>query len=206
MWYQDLELAVEKTATSEVFLRKLSSLDDLVLRKLTSISQPSQSREFRFIWNFKLSKFNVRTAIVLTWMVEDPYFRFELQSILRKRIKVLDLEERSEASELLESKHACYYYLGFELSVQTIFGNLLPNIFRLFEKIKYIEVKNRKPRQTVWRRGYRDHGSLSLDHQWKDKFFRYDEGFAETQRLYEDYLLSLKSSNFINMMFSCRKV
>lgn len=206
MWYQDLELAIEKSATSEVFLRKLSSLDDLVLRKLTSISQPSQNREFKFYWNFKLSRFNVRTAIVLTWMVEDDYFRYELQSILENKIKVLEPEDRSEASELLSSKNACFYYLGFELSVQTIYGNLLPNILRLFDKIEYLEVKDRRPKPTVWRRGYRDHGSLSPDHKWYDKFFRYDDGFAETQRLYEDYLLSLKNSNFINMMFSCRKL
>ena len=74
--------------------------------------------------------------------------------------KLLPPDDRLVPEILLSSKVAMLTYLTTHLSDDDLFGNLLPQLRLVAERISYVKIRQKRAREVMRRRGHRDHGTL----------------------------------------------
>lgn len=76
-----------------------------------------------------------------------------------------------------------WYFLNEEISASTFFGNEVPRGIQLVNDLRLLPTKPRKPRRLVWRRGYKDKGTLRASHR---RLPRYTEEDRQVQLQLEE--------------------
>lgn len=130
----------------------------------------------------------LRTLSIIQWWLPDDLHWKVLVDLDQLNFSWLNNKQQLEIAILLSSKEICLYYLWKtkRYSGSEIFGNLLGNDFQdLFRQMKVREIKPKRPKRTIRRRGYRDHGSRKPDHKWLPDS---DYTWTEYQNLRERHL------------------
>lgn len=169
MWYQTLDSKVQEFVHSDQIQESLSNVESEARRKLALLLQNDETYSTKFILKGTSKVSRLEAAILLHWYLPS-WLGFELREALLDRVRN-DLDEESKAwcLELLSSKYVCLYYLGPQLSQNDFHGNVVRTMKEILLSLEYRAVLNREPRRQVRRRGYQDHGSLRLAHQWKER-------------------------------------
>jgi len=66
----------------------------------------------------------------------------------------------------LSSKAASFEILEKTLSDRDFFGNFLPMLKKILQRLKFFVLKEHRARRKEFRRGYRDHGTLRPKERW----------------------------------------
>jgi hypothetical protein len=179
MWYQTLDnLVSEFVETSEVS-NQVSSFEEQVRRKLALLLQNDEPYESRFRLRIRAKKTTIEAAILLHWYL-PKYLEFEVHQELLGTIQRLDSESKAWCLELMESKYVCLYYLAPLLSPNDFFGNVVRTMKELVAEMTFEAGPRTRPKPTVRRRGYQDHGSLRPSHEWKEKSPMTDDEFRNS--------------------------
>lgn len=179
MWYQTLDTLVSSFTGSDQIQESLSNVESEARRKLALLLQNDEPYESKFILKGSSKVSRLEAAILLHWYL-PTWLGFELREAILDRIRN-DLDEESKAwcLELLTSKYVCLFLLGPLTSQNDFHGNVKRTMLEVLSCIEYRAVPFREPRPKVRRRGYQDHGSLRLAHQWKDRHPWTDSDFRE---------------------------
>lgn len=119
----------------------------------------------------KFRKFSeIRNLLVISWIFEEKFFgnllRLEIEDYLEQISKGLWEGKFYELSVLLNSKEDCLWYLYFNFSERDFFGNLLPDLKRDSQRLRFRKILPSKAKRKIRHRGYRDHGSCRPQHLW----------------------------------------
>lgn len=111
----------------------------------------------------------LRSLAIIQWYLPDDLHWLVLVDLKELTFSWLNDKQKLEIAILLSSKSnmLVYLYETQRYSGSEIFGNILGNdLHDLFRHMKVRELTPRRPKRTVRRRGYRDHGSRKPDHKW----------------------------------------
>lgn len=110
------------------------------------------------------SEKDILLLTVISWKL--GFVGYLLRDVIERKIGNND----SFAIKLcLKNETAAMTYFSEHQSERDFFGNSLPRILQLAEKLQFAVVPPRKPRKMVRRRGYNDHGTLVPSYKWKPK-------------------------------------
>lgn len=169
MWYQTLDTLVEEFAGSEQTLESLSTIESKARRKLALLLQNDETYESTFVLTGPTKRSYLEAAILLHWYL-PAYWAFELEEEILRRIDTdCDDETKAWCLELLTSKYVCLFNLGPQLSQNDYHGNVVRTMRQILSRMELRLVPTRRPRHQARRRGYQDHGSLRLPHEWRER-------------------------------------
>lgn len=140
-----------------------------------------QSYSIHYPRNFRLLR---ALAISQWWFPEILHWRIWLD-LTDMTFSWLSRKQIVELNVYLHSKEDCLKYLYWtdRFSGNEVFGNLLgKDLTETLKVLKITRKVKRKPRKSIWRRGYRDHGSRRPLHRWLPSE---DYSFDEYQVLLE---------------------
>lgn len=108
--------------------------------------------------------FEIECQILLSWLLgESGYF---IREKLEKKYRNSNLYT---VRLCLTSKEICVGHFLDRYSPREWFGNILKTIRWQSRSLGVVTVEPKKPRKQQRQRGYRDHGNLVPDTQWKPK-------------------------------------
>jgi hypothetical protein len=130
------------------------------------------------------------TLIILTWYAEEyfqgfsGYIRYEIEQYLNQQLKFPELNASLVSKSVLDFVIVAFC---FENSERVLFGTLLDQkrINRVLDQVHLRIAKQPRVRKPVYRRGYKDKGSLRPESRWlpKDDWsFREEQIFLEEKR------------------------
>lgn len=127
----------------------------------------------RTLWELK-------ALILISYFCDDEAVGFFLREEIREHLH-FSLEDSLSLEILLCGEKNVvlnYFYLNEEISNRTFFGNLVPLGIELFNNLRFIRRKLGPVVKPVYRRGYKDKGSLRPVTKWLPS---YDWTFVEEQ-------------------------
>lgn len=133
----------------------------------------------------------LKALAFISYFVNDEAVGFYLREEIReKRLRHFSLEDQLSLEILLEGRNVAinYFHLNEEISSRTFFGNFVPLGIKLFNLLKFTRRKLGKPVKSVYRRGYKDHGSRRPEVKWLPSFdFSWTEAQNERERIQNSY-------------------
>jgi hypothetical protein len=121
----------------------------------------------------------------------ESYILYEVRTYLEKNLIFPELAAACSAKEISLLIIISY---SKKYSDRQLFGNIL-NADRLERVVSLVRLKlvsQRRPKRKIRHRGYRDHGSIRPEHQWKES---YDWSFIEEQNSLEQ-----KRSEYLDLV------
>lgn len=123
---------------------------------------------------------DVRDLLIVSYYSPDEAFGIFVRAEVEwKILRNFSTEDKLQLEILLSGERKVvenYLLLNEEISERTFFGNMLPNGIRIFNSLSVRRRKLRKPTKSVYRRGYKDHGSRRPNEKWLPS---YDYSFTE---------------------------
>lgn len=195
------EKELKKTLRStQFFANRVLDTPTLGIEKLT-IRYPQDFRRLRAL------------CIALWFFPEELHWKI-LLDLLDKKFSQLNKKQRIEISIYLSSKENMLLYL-FEtrrFTSNQIFGNFLRSDLKDSLRILRICREKRKVRNTIRRRGYKDHGSRKpVDHWLPSEDFSFTEIQNRKERLtllqqkYQIRIISYLSRTYLSLFENFKK-
>lgn len=138
------------------------------------------------------------TLIILTWYSDyfkefSSYVRYEIELYLEQNLLYPELNASLRSKEALD--YVISYYLS-EHSANDFFGNIIGprQVNRVLDLVRLKMIKRQKPKKSIYRRGYKDHGSLRPETLWlpkKDWTFDKEQQILEEKRAEYHNLVTL---------------
>lgn len=140
---------------------------------------------------------DLKALLIVSYFCKDRALGFFLREEIReKRIRQFSLQDKLSLEILLLGKKELicnYLFLSQEWTTRTFFGNILPRGIELFNNLRIVRRKLRKPTKPVWRRGYKDKGSRRPETQWlPSSDFSWTEIQNDRERIENQYQLYLR--------------
>lgn len=122
------------------------------------------------------------TLILLCWYGDvfegfEQYVLYEVRTYLEKNLLYAELAAACTAKEISLLIIVCF---SEKYSDRWLFGTILSpdRVERVTNQARLRLVHPRRPKRKIRHRGYRDHGSLRPEHEWREK---YDWSLTEKQ-------------------------
>jgi hypothetical protein len=91
---------------------------------------------------------------------------FLIRLDIEDKLRYYTNEEKIELRLILSSKYSCLEFIFNNYTERSFFGSLVPNVVNTATNLN-VSIRNpNKPKKTVRRRGYRDHGSCRPPSRW----------------------------------------
>jgi len=147
----------------ESFIRRKIPIKIPERAVIDSPTLPQDFNGFKFITNRLIE---LRGLALISYYV--PYdLGLEIRTALEEKAKYLGWKDKLRLNSLLFNHPSClaFLYETDEFTSSEIFGNLIERgLFAL--RFLQVKRKKRRPRRTLRRRGYNDHGSLRSQDKW----------------------------------------
>jgi len=118
---------------------------------------------------FNLKKFrkfeDLRSLAVISWYLEEGLGALLRLDLEEKSKLFKNLEQKEEFLLLLTSKANALEVLFYSYHPRAFFGNYLRRIQEITKRLRFLSRQPQRARETVRRRGYRDHGSCRPEDQ-----------------------------------------
>jgi len=159
-------------------------LENKDLRKLVTVLTTLDIEDYDL--QIPLKHMDILILTATSWYVEDKFLRGTIQNAIREKIRKRDIVLQERVEILLTDRiHAILYILDSCVLGRTpneVFGNLLAPDRRVGIKARVL--RSSKPKELVFRRGYRDKGSRVLDNHGRNEILK-DAYIKEKQILAE---------------------
>lgn len=152
-----------EASLDQVFESSRSRLQESLELRMQGVITPNARIQVFGTKSFKTRR-ELFAVILASWYLGDAGF------LLREQVQEKILRQNMTELELsLQSKVLTLRYLADCFSERDFYGNLLPLLKRIAQKVQIFVMEPRRPRKMVRRRGYNDHGTLVPETQWKPK-------------------------------------
>jgi len=118
---------------------------------------------------FSKKKLDILVLILLTWYSDyfqgfNEYVRYEIGEYLQRNLLFPELNASLVSKEISLG----ILFLSGNFHTRKIFGSILTKerIDRVLDEIELLWIRPKRISSTVYRRGYKDHGSLRLASRW----------------------------------------
>jgi hypothetical protein len=102
---------------------------------------------------------------------------------LNEETKRPEMKDSLELALLLNSKQDCLIYLTHRYHEREFFGNFLPLVKQIAERLRFLTLEPNRAKRKVRHRGYRDHGSCTPNHRWLPKAdYSFTEGMNRIEQ------------------------
>jgi hypothetical protein len=169
---QELDHILETKLSNEVFRLKES-----IERTLQGPVTPNFEYCFGFRTVRKVEE--LKYLCILSWYLEE--YGVLLRSDIHERIGRYSLKDQLELTLLCKSKEECLTLLTHRWSERDFFGNHLKGILLRAKCLRFLTSTPHRPVRAVRRRGYRDHGSCSLNDSRARRKQSEDYSFTQMQ-------------------------